>query len=255
MLWSFIIPAHNEERLLSRTIESIHAAAKALGEAYEVIVVDDASTDATAEVAVQLGARVVRVDHRQISKTRNSGAAVAKGEALIFVDADTTIGPALLLAVQNNIRAGAVGGGAAVAFDGRMPFHARITVPVFMFVYRHCGLAAGCFVYCTREAFDAVGGFDEELFASEEIAFSRAMRRHGKFVLLRESAVTSGRKLRTYSFWEIIRMLFSLALGGMQSMKSRDKLGLWYDPRREDVDVSTVKAPSTSNIINRDARR
>lgn len=237
MMYSFIIPAHNEEGLLARTLESIHAAAKALGEGYEVIVADDASTDATGDVARQHGARVVRVDHRQIGKTRNSGAAVAVGEVFIFVDADTTIGPALMLAVQKVIRTGAVGGGASVKFEGRMPFHAGITVPVFMFFYRLSGLAAGCFIYCTRQAFDAVGGFDEELFASEEITLSRALSQQGRFVLLRESAVTSGRKLRTYGFWEIIRMLFSFALSGMKSMKSRDKLGLWYDPRREDGDA------------------
>ena len=162
MMYSFIIPAHNEEGLLPRTLESVHSSAKVLGEVYEIIVANDASTDATGEVAVQHGAMVVRIDHRQIGKTRNSGAAAAKGEVLVFVDADTTINPDLMLAVQKNIRAGAVGGGASVAFDGRMPFHAHITVPVFMFVYRLSGLAAGCFIYSTREAFDAVGGFDEE---------------------------------------------------------------------------------------------
>jgi len=236
MMYSFIIPAHNEERLLPRTLESIHAAAKTLSVAYEVIVADDASTDTTAEVAKQYGARVVRVDHRQISKTRNSGAAEAKGEVLIFVDADTTISSALLRGVQQNIRAGVIGGGAAVAVEGRLPLPARIIAPIFIFCYRHAGLAAGCFVYSTREAFDAVDGFDEELFATEEVAFSRAMRREGRFIVLREPVLTSGRKLRTYSLWEVCKMLLSFALGGMQSMKSRDKLGLWYDPRREDVE-------------------
>ncbi len=236
MMYSFIIPAHNEQPLLQRTIESIHAAAKELGEVYEIIVVNDASTDATAEVAQQNGAQVVHVDHRQIAKTRNSGAAEATGDVLIFVDADTTISLPLLRGVQKNIQAGAVGGGASVAFEGKMPFHARMTVPVFMFFYRLSGLAAGCFVYSTRQAFDAVGGFDEELFAAEEVAFSQAMHKQGKFILLREPAVTSGRKLRTYGFWELIRMLLNFALGGMNSMKSRDKLGLWYDPRREDVE-------------------
>ncbi len=235
MMYSFIIPAHNEEPLLPRTLESIHAAAKELGEAYEIIVADDASTDSTAEVAKQIGARVVHVDHRQIGKTRNSGAAEARGDVLVFIDADTTISPALLRGVKKNIHAGAVGGGAGVAFEGKMPLHARVTVPVFMFFYRLSGLAAGCFIYSTRQAFDAVGGFDEELFAAEEVAFSQAMHQQGKFVLLREPAVTSGRKLRTYGFWELIRMLLNFGLGGMNSMKSRDKLGLWYDPRREDT--------------------
>jgi len=237
MMYSFIIPAHNEELLLPRTLESIIAAADSLGEPYEIIVADDASTDATSDIAGNLGAQVVSVDNRQIAKTRNDGAAVAKGEVFVFVDADTLISPALLRGVEQNIRSGAVGGGAGVAFDGRLPLYGRITVPVFMFFYRHAGLAAGCFIYCTREAFDVVGGFDEELFATEEITFSQAMRCHGRFVVLRESVVTSGRKLRTYNFGEILRMLFSFALGGVQSMKSRDKLGLWYDPRREDEDA------------------
>ncbi len=235
MLWSFIVPAHNEEKLLPSTLESIHASAKAVGVSYEIIVADDDSTDGTAEVAEALGARVVHVDHRQIGKTRNSGAAEAKGELFVFVDADTIINPAVLRGVQINIQSGAVGGGAAVAVEGRLPLPARIITPIFTFCYRHAGLAAGCFVYCTREAFDAVGGFDEELFATEEVAFSQAMRREGRFVVLRESVLTSGRKLRTYSLWEMACMLATFGFRGMSAVKSRDKLGLWYDPRRDDA--------------------
>ncbi len=236
-MFSFIVPAHNEDRLLPCTLESIQAAACVLDEPYEIIVADDASTDATGEVAKQHGARVVRVDHRQIAKVRNSGAAEAKGDVLIFVDADTTISPALLRGVQENLRAGAVGGGAAITFDGRLPLYGRIIMPVFAFCYRRAGLAAGCFVYCTRDAFDAVGGFDEELFATEEVAFSRAVRRHGRFVVLREPVVTSGRKVRTYSLREILWILIRITLGGFGSVRSRERLGLWYDPRREDVDA------------------
>lgn len=247
-MYSFIIPAHNEEQLLGRTLESIHASAKALwepenpgepgesGEPYEVIVADDASTDGTGAVAEKYGAKVVRVDHRQISKTRNSGAAVAAGEVLVFVDADTTISAAVLRGVREQIKGGAVGGGAGITFDGNLPLYGRLTMPVFAFCYRNCGLAAGCFVYCTREVFDAVGGFDETLFASEEVAFSKAVCRRGKFVVLKEPVETSGRKLRTYGFWEIMWILMRFILGGgMRTMKNRDRLGLWYDPRREDV--------------------
>ncbi len=60
-----------------------------------MIVVDDASTDATPEIAAQNNARVVSVNHRQIAATRNSGARAAQGERLFFVDADTTIHGAL----------------------------------------------------------------------------------------------------------------------------------------------------------------
>ena len=75
---------------------AIRESADVVAQPYEIIVVNDASTDATAEVARRNHARVVDVNHRQIAATRNSGARVSNGECLFFVDADTTIdsGPA-----------------------------------------------------------------------------------------------------------------------------------------------------------------
>src|SRR5262245_58908955 len=83
---SFVIPAYNEESLLGRTLDAVSDAAGALGRPFEVVVVDDASTDRTAAVARGLGARVVPVNHRQIAATRNAGAREAAGQMLIFVD-------------------------------------------------------------------------------------------------------------------------------------------------------------------------
>ena len=85
---SFIIPAHNEERWIRRSIAAIRTAMEGLAESHEIIVVDDISTDATARLAELDGARVVRVEHRQIAATRNAGAREARGEFLFFVDAD-----------------------------------------------------------------------------------------------------------------------------------------------------------------------
>src|SRR5690349_7930964 len=81
---SFIVPAHNEQACLPRTLRAIHEAASDVGQPYEVIVVDDASTDATAGIARQNDAIVVSVNHRQIAATRNSGARAAKGDRLFF---------------------------------------------------------------------------------------------------------------------------------------------------------------------------
>ena len=76
---SFIVPAYNEERLLGAALDALHAAARAAGEPYELIVVDDASTDRTATIAADHGAALVSVAHRQIAATRNSGARQATG--------------------------------------------------------------------------------------------------------------------------------------------------------------------------------
>ncbi|HUH90611.1 MAG TPA: glycosyltransferase family 2 protein, partial [Lysobacter sp.] len=94
---SFIVPAHDEQRLIADTLEAIHAAACGVGlgieRDYEIVVVDDASTDRTAEIAIDHGARVVHVSHRQIAATRNAGAREARGDFLFFIDADTLIHP------------------------------------------------------------------------------------------------------------------------------------------------------------------
>src|SRR6478672_1691757 len=88
---SFIIPAYNEEQLLGRTLAALTAAARALGQPFEIVVVDDASTDRTAAIAREHGARVVPVRHRQIAATRNAGARSANGEMFVFIDADTVV--------------------------------------------------------------------------------------------------------------------------------------------------------------------
>ena len=228
------MPAYNEERLIGRTLVSIHAAAREAALPYEVIVADDGSTDGTAAVAETHGARVVRVGFRQIARTRNAGARATSGGMLIFVDADTVVRADTVRATIETLGKGAVGGGAAVDFDGRVALWARLMLPVLNRVFRVARLAAGCYVFCTRAAFDAVGGFDETLFAAEEIAFSRALGRIGRFVILRESVTTSGRKLRTHSGWEVVRLFGHLALRGTTLIKSRKRLALWYGDRRDD---------------------
>ena len=233
---SFVVPAYNEERLIGATLRAIHDAARAAGEPYEVIVADDASSDATAAIAESCSARLVRVSRRQISATRNAGARHARGEFLIFVDADTLVTPAVVRGALHALRAGAVGGGAGVRLEGRIPAYARLLEKPGVWLVRVARLAAGCFVFCRRDAFEAVGGFDETLYGAEEIALSRTLGRRGRFVVLREVVTTSGRKLRAHSGWELLRVLAALALRGPGSVRGRRGLGIWYEGRREDPD-------------------
>lgn len=231
---SFIVPAYNEERLLGATLEALHAAARAVGEPYELIVVDDASTDRTALVADRHGARVVSVAHRQIAATRNSGAKAAHGDRLVFVDADTLVNEAVVRAAVQAMRDGAVGGGAAVEFDDGVPRYARLLMPVLIRLFRWARLAAGCFLFSTRSAFTATGGFDEAFFGAEELVMSQALKRHGRFVVLRQGVTTSGRKLRTHSASEVLGIMGRFVLLGPRAVKRRQGMELWYAERRED---------------------
>jgi glycosyltransferase involved in cell wall biosynthesis len=231
---SFIVPAYNEERLLGATLGALHATARAVGEPYELVVVDDASTDRTAVIAQSCGARIVSVAHRQIAAARNSGAREANGELFIFVDADTIVNEVAVRGVVEAVRDGAVGGGAAVEFDGSVPVYARLLLPVLTRLFRAAGWAAGCFLFCTRSAFVAAGGFDETFFGAEELVMSRALKRHGKFVVLRHAVTTSGRKLRTHSAREMLMVMCRLMLRGSNAVKQRQGMELWYGERRED---------------------
>jgi len=231
---SFIVPAYNEERLLGATLDALHAAGRAAGESYELIVVDDASTDRTAVIAQRHGAILVSVAHRQIAATRNSGARKANGELFIFVDADTIVSEAVVRSAVEALRGGVVGGGAAVEFDGTVPLYARLLMPVLVWLFRAARVAAGCFLFCTRSAFAAVGGFDESFYVAEELVMSRALKRHGNFVVLREAVTTSGRKLRTHSIGEVLRVVGRVALRGATAVKQRQGMELWYAERRED---------------------
>ena len=232
---SFVVPAHNEAALIARTLAAIHTAAVAAGEPFEVIVVDDASTDGTADIAAASGASVVKVELRQIAAVRNAGADAAAGEMLIFVDADTIVDAAVISAVIEAMRSGAVGGGAEVRFDEPLPRWLKRTLPMWTAMYRALGYAAGCFVFSTRAAFEAVGGFDTRVYAGEEIYLSRALKRHGRFVILRTPVISSARKARTHSGREIAGTFLRIALSGSRALRDRRRLDLWYGARRTDV--------------------
>jgi glycosyltransferase involved in cell wall biosynthesis len=229
---SFIVPAHNEAPLLGTTLQSLHAAARAVDVAYEIVVVDDASDDDTARIAASLGARVLRVEHRHIAATRNAGARAAQGERLIFVDADTRVDAAVLAAALRALDAGAVGGGCAVRLAGQLHWHERLAIALVLPVFRWTKIAPGCFQFCTPAAFEAVGGYNERWFAAEDVALSRALAARGRFVILREAVWTSNRKQRTHGLGTHARLAWRFLRHGRRMLHSREHLGLWYGERR-----------------------
>src|SRR6266568_166724 len=132
---SFIIPAHNEEFELSSTLAAIRTAASGAAQPYEIIVVDDASTDATPEIASRVGAKVIPINRRQIAAARNAGGRVAQGEYLFFIDADTRIDRAHVSGGIAALEAGYAGGSARVAMDGFVPIWGRVLLRGFSSVY------------------------------------------------------------------------------------------------------------------------
>jgi glycosyltransferase involved in cell wall biosynthesis len=241
---SFIVPAYNEEHELPRALASIRRAAESARKRFEIIVVDDASTDATAEIAKAAGAIVVPVHCRQIAAARNAGARAARGETFFFVDADTSISSSHVTAAVIALEMGFAGGGARVVPEGPVPLWGRVFVQIFsLFYFTLSKLGAGAFLFTTRENFRAIGGFDDELFAGEEVYFTLALKKIGRFKLLREPIVTSGRKLRMHSAGFILKRSFALILGGKDGVRSRERLDLWYDGKRETKSGTPISPP------------
>ncbi len=231
MKLSFVIPAWNEEKLLGATIEAIQQSAIAYD--FEIIVADDASDDRTAEIAKGLGAIVVSCTNRQIGPTRNDGAGVATGDILIFVDADTIVSEAVVRETVEAIKNGAIAGGSFPTFDGKIPMLAKVLTPTLRVAFKILRVAAGAYMFCTLESFEKAGKFDSKFFAAEEVHLSNKLHKFGKFKTLQNHVVTSGRKFRTHSAWEILTTLFLVSIPGMRNIKKRKNL--WYGSRKEET--------------------
>ena len=211
---SFIVPAHNEERWIGKCLASIRTAMGKVGESYEVIVVDDASTDSTLQIAQEMGVRTLRVEHRKISAVRNAGACAARSEVFFFVDADTQVNERAVTAALTALRAGVAGGGCVPELDGSIPLWGRIIHFMACVMGRLIRLVGGCFLFCSREAYSATGGFSESLYAGEDIAFVQALKKVGRFVVLKPTVVTSARKLEVAGPWEVLGLMVRIAIRG-----------------------------------------
>ena len=164
----------------------------------ELIVCDNNSTDKTAEIARAAGAHVTFEPINQIARARNSGAAAASGDWLIFVDADSHPSPALFDSVADQIVSGkCLAGGCTVRLDGNYP-KANVIIALWNGISRSLSWMAGSFIFCEAAAFRESGGFSKELFAGEEIDLSirlkRLARKHRKRI--RHPSATSAGNLR-----------------------------------------------------------
>jgi glycosyltransferase involved in cell wall biosynthesis len=214
------------------------AANRTSGFTSEIIVVDNNSTDNTAELARQAGARVVFEPINQIGRARNAGAAHATGDWLLFLDADSLLSPGLLADIIRVIESRKyVGCGSTLRMEG-LPWWANVTLLLWTGTSVLFRWAAGALVVCRRDAFQEVGGFDQDLYALDEIRLSKQLkqwgRRHGlQFTILTKHPLeTSSRKVSLYSGREIAAQIFRIFILPKKTLQDKKHLSVWYDGRR-----------------------
>jgi len=213
----------------------VAAASARVAEPAEVVVVDNGSVDGTARVASDHGARVVASGARGIGAVRNAGARAAAGDVLVFLDADVAIPEELLERIAAAMEdPSCLGGAPDTDYRPR-----RAVMRVYLRLWRVLALvlrmAQGTAQFCRREAFEALGGYDEAILMGEDVDFvwrlrRLARRRGARVVMLRDVRVLPS--ARRYDAWPLWRVLILtnpvfIALFRRRAAAWRG----WYGPR------------------------
>jgi len=193
MRLSFVVPAYNEEAYLPACLESVLAQTKELGDAVEIIVVNNASTDRTREVALSYGVRVVDEPQKGLTFARQAGFAASSGELIANVDSDSRLTAGWVQRVLQEFDAEPK----LVSLSGPFIYYdmspsQRFSVQIFyliaylVYVLNRYILRAGSMVQggnfvLRRTALEQIGGFNTAIsFYGEDTDIARRMNQVGE---------------------------------------------------------------------------
>jgi glycosyltransferase involved in cell wall biosynthesis len=235
---SVIIPAFNEEKFLGNCLLSLK---EQDFKDFEIIVVDNNSTDKTAEIAKKFGAILVSEKKQGVAFARNKGAKIAEGEILVFTDADTILPKNWLSRIQKEFERDKeliAFGGSCEFYSG--PISARISskflLKPFLILDKFFSGGfnlMGCNMAIKRETFFKIGGFNENLKLNEDVEISYRLRKIGKVKLDPNFKVkTSGRRFRHGLIFGIIN--YAPATIFRWLFKRFDKFQIFPSQRKEE---------------------
>ena len=217
---SIVVPVLNEAAELPETLRRARDPA-----VEEIVVVDGGSSDASRQIAALLADRVLS-SPRGRGRQMNAGAAVTRGDVLLFLHADTWLPAGFGNAVAAALAAGNLGGRFDVSLRGRHPF-LPVVATLMNLRSRLSRIATGDHaLFVHRDAFDALGGFSE-LPLMEDVSFSVALKRRGPTAALRERVSTSARRWEERGVARTIALMWALRLAHALGV-SPERLARWY---------------------------
>ena len=231
--FSVIIPARDEERRIGACLASIEAACASGEYSTETIVVLNRCSDGTERIARAAGARTIEAGGKNLSAIRNAGALAARGDILVTIDADSIMAPNTLAEIDRLLRSGSFIGGGAMIHPERMSLGIAMTGLLLCYLALRYRVSAGLF-WLPREAFEAIGGFDESLVSVEDIDFAVRLKRYGRErgkrfgTLWNAPITTSCRKFDHFGDWFVLKKL-ALARDLLSGRDQRAANEFFYD--------------------------
>ena len=202
---SIVMPVLNEAGHLDATLEAL---APLQQHGVELIVVDGGSDDDTLDKA-RRHTTTVCVSPRGRARQMNTGAALARGDVLLFLHADTRLPPDADRLVAQAIARGAVWGRFDVTIQGQSAL-LPVVAALMNIRSRWTGIATGDqALFVQRAVFQRLGGFPDQPLM-EDIELSRRLCRLSRPTCLRAKVTTSGRRWDTRGAWPTIFLMWRL---------------------------------------------
>lgn len=196
---SIVVPAYNEERIIATCIQ--HLQAQVFDRPYEIIISNNNSTDRTAQIAKDLGVRVLNTTEKGYVHAAIAGVKAAEGEIIAMTDSDTRVPPHWLQRIYDTLQARPE----LVAVGGPFEFHdgprgVRAVIKLINGISPRLMIASlsGMNMAFRKSAYEAVGGFNPKINLQADTYLGNRLAKHGKTMLIRDNVVlSSGRRYQT----------------------------------------------------------
>ncbi len=220
---SVIVPAYNEANYIRKMLTSLK---RQVFRDFEIIVKDGESSDSTITIAKKFTDKIISSKDISVSEARNHGAKYAKGNVLVFVDADTVLPPNLLQEIAEVMENKRVVGGSCRKLPGNRSILDRIVyefvnISTHLSVYLHVGGAHGNCFFIRNKIFKQVGGFNPRIKIAEEQELVRKAMKFGDFIFFQNRYVTE--HPRRIQKWGRLKLYTTWLNGTLQSFKAREK--------------------------------